>query len=66
MRIKFGLLINTDAELQSLATNLDGQLVLTLKVKGQTGTIIMSAAEGLKLFKDLKAADVEGLASIYA
>lgn len=66
MRLVYGAFINHEGDIQHTTADLDGNVTITLAVKGKPATLTMPASEAAKLFRDLKKLDVESLARIYA
>lgn len=66
MRLVYGAFINHEGDIQNVTADLDGNVTITLHVKGKPATLSMPAREAATLFRELKKLDVESLARIYA
>lgn len=66
MKVVYAPLINVQGKLAKVDADLDGNISLTVVVKGRDAQIEMPVTEALRLFRDLKALDIETLARIHA
>ena len=65
MRIKYGRLIDTEAQLKDITTDLDGNVRITFDVKGSQAVITMKASEAASMNKTFTQLDVAALAKVY-
>jgi len=65
MHIRYSPFINVEGEIKGLTADLDGNVTLTVTVKGKSATIVMTVDEAKKFFDELKVIDIEGLAVLY-
>jgi hypothetical protein len=65
MRIQYKPFIDHVVKLDTIESNLDGDIILRGNVKGKAASLTLDVAEGLKIYRDLKAMDIEGMAKVY-
>jgi hypothetical protein len=66
MQIVFRPLINVEATIEKIDDTLDGTVQLDMTVKGRPAVITMTMQEALRLYREFKRMDVEGLAKLHA
>ena len=66
MNVVYAPLINVQGTLDQVDADFDGNVTLVVKVKGRDAQITLPVREALRLFRDLKALDIEALARIHA
>jgi len=65
VRIKYGRLIDTEATLKSVTSDLEGNVLLTFDVKGSSAVITMKPSEALGIETALHNLDVKALSKVY-
>lgn len=65
MQIQYKPFIDHVVKLDIIESTMDGEIVLRGNVKGKVASLTLSTTEALRIFRDLAAMDIEGMAKVY-
>ena len=65
MRIQYKPFIDHVVKLDVIESNMDGDIVLRGNIKGKAASLTLDVAEALKIYRDLKAMDIEEMAKVF-